>query len=119
MNRRRRLGVAILGCAFLPLAGAQQAPTPTLAERVTALERQVARLDTRFGIESATRPGVNQQGGNLVAKVDDLERSIARLAADLQRVQRQADDASRTANQAARDAQTAQQMARDAAMRAR
>lgn len=113
----RRLALAIACCVFLPIAGAQQSPTLTLAERVAALERQVARLDTRTGIESATRPAVTVQAGNLVARIDALERSVASLGAYLDRVQRQADDALRAATQAQRDAQAAQQTARDVAMR--
>ena len=114
-----RFATLLVGVTLLPLAGAQPTSPPSLDERVTALERQVARLDTRFGIENASRPGVTERSGNLAARIDDLERSLARLTADLQRVQQRADDAWRTANQAERDAQAAQQTARDAALRAR
>jgi ABC-type branched-subunit amino acid transport system substrate-binding protein len=113
----RWFALAFASIVILPIADAQQSPAPTLAERVAALERQVARLDTRTGIESAIRPGVTEQGGNLVARIDALERSMVALNTYLDRVQRQADDALRAATQAQRDAQAAQQAARDVAMR--
>jgi methyl-accepting chemotaxis protein len=109
--------VALAALAALPMARAQPGAPPTLEERVTALERQVARLDTRFERESAVRPATADNNATLAARINQLERSLERLAADMQRVQRQADDASRAASQAARDAQSAQQLAREVSMR--
>jgi hypothetical protein len=84
------------------------------------LERNVATLETRFGLDSARPPTFGGETGTaLAARVDTLERSLERLVVDLQRVERLADSAAREAAQARRDATAAQQAARDAAMRAR
>jgi hypothetical protein len=107
---------AALAVAQEPLRG-----TRTIQERVTDLEATVATIETRLGLERS-RPaplGTGESGQALAARVDSLERSLERLASDLQRVERLADNASREAAQAARDASAAQQAARDAALRAR
>ena len=91
---------------------AQQPRTPTLEERVTALESSLARLDTRLELER-TRIGDNpgQTDLALSQRVQTLERNLERLTTDVQRVQRTAEDAARTASAAQR---TAEQAARDA-----
>jgi len=80
----------------------------TLEERVAALEAGLASLDTRFGLER-TRPGedAGQTEVALAGRVQALERSIERLAIDVQRAQRAADDAARAAGAAQRDAERA------------
>jgi hypothetical protein len=105
-------------CAAILLtawAFAQQPRTPTLEERVTALESSIATLDTRLERER-TRVGDNpgQTDIGLSGRVQTLERNLDRLMTDLQRVERTAEDAARTANAAQR---TAEQAARDALRR--
>jgi hypothetical protein len=82
---------------------------------VAALERSLASLDTRLGLE---RSRVGDDAGQtelaLSGRIQALERTLDRLAVDLQRVQRTADDALRTADTAQR---TAEQAARDARLR--
>jgi capsule polysaccharide export protein KpsE/RkpR len=116
------MGTLIRSLAFLAaaslvaLAPAQQPPdrqrTPTLEERVTALESSLATLDTRLALE---RSHIGDDAGQtelaLSARVQSLERLVERLTIDMQRVQRVADDAARAANAAQR---TAEQAARDA-----
>ena len=110
------LGVAAL--AVLATGSAQSpAREPTLEERVLAIERNVASLSTRFELrETARAPGGDAA---LAARVDELERTVNRLATDLRRIESTADNALREASQARRDAQDAQREARDAAMRVR
>jgi hypothetical protein len=109
------LGVIALAAAQEPLRA------PTLQERVTRLEADLATIETRFGI-ARSRPsdlGSGESGLALAGRVDALERSLQRLAGDVQRIEQLADNAAREAAQARRDASSAQQSARDAVMRAR
>ena len=88
---------------------------PTLEERVAALERSLASLDTRLGLErSRAGDDAGQTELALSGRIQALERTVDRLAADVQRVQRTADDALRAAGAAQR---TAEQAARDARLR--
>jgi len=91
---------------------AQQPRAPTLEERVTALEANIATLDTRLERE---RTHVGDNAGQtdlaLSGRVQALERNLERLTTDMQRIQRMAEDAARAANAAQR---TAEQAARDA-----
>jgi hypothetical protein len=122
MRTTVRYSTTMAALAVVTLAAAQEPlRAPTLQERVDTLERQVATIDTRFGLET-TRPanlGIGETGVGLASRVDALERSLERLAADVARVQQLADNAARDAQQAQREAMSAQQTARDAAMRAR
>lgn len=102
-------------------ARAQDAPTQatTIEQRLNALERAVATLDTQLARE-ITRPSA--AGGSAIAlesRVTSLERTVERLAMDIQRAERLAESASRAASDAQRDAMRAEQTARDAAMRNR
>jgi hypothetical protein len=118
---RKILGssIALAAIAGFALAFAQPRP-PTTEERVTALESALATLETRFGLESSRQPTVGGESGLAIqSRVTTLERSLERLAVDIQRVERLADTAVRDAAAAQRDAMTAQQIARDAAMRVR
>jgi hypothetical protein len=123
MRTTLRYSTALVALAVIALAAAQEPlrRAPTLQERVTALEANVASIETRFGIQSA-RPsnlGTGESGLALAGRVDALERTLEQLARDVQRVQNLADNAARDAAQAQREAMAAQQAARDAAMRAR
>jgi phage shock protein A len=120
---------AAVSAAFLCVSSAsaqepaqQREAQPSLEDRVTALEHQLASLETRF--EARTTPGVGGAGepsrySSISIRVDQLERSLNRLTNDVQRAQRQADDALRAASQAQRDATAAEQLARQAANRIR
>jgi uncharacterized protein DUF3359 len=103
--------------ALLTLAGAQE-PRQPVEERIGALERAVATLDTRLGLRSAAEPvGSADRDYALTARVDSLQTSIDRLANDIQRVERMADNAMREASEARREAMNAERTARDAMMR--
>jgi hypothetical protein len=118
---RKILGfsIALAALSVLTLAFAQQRPLTT-EERVAALESGLATLETRFGLESTRQPTLGGESGvALQSRVTTLERSLERLAVDVQRVERLAETAARDAAAAQRDAMSAQQMARDAALRAR
>jgi hypothetical protein len=101
---------------------------PTLEDRVTALERGLASVTTRFEIrESAVPPSQSgvQNAAAFESRVSNLERSIGQLQQELQSVQRAADNAQRAADSASRDAtdsrriaQSAESLARDAMLRA-
>lgn len=121
MTLRCSLAIAALTVATLAVAQEPLRAAPTLQERVTALEANVATIETRFGLQSS-RPGnlgTGESGVALAARVDRLERSLEQLAADVQRAARLAENAARDAAQAQREAQSAQQAARDAASRTR
>jgi hypothetical protein len=106
--------------AAITVACVAFAQEPTIDERLTALETGLARLDTRLGLATARPPdSAGQSDLALVARITDLERSIERLTADIQRAERLADSAARAAADAQRTATSAEQAARDAAMRAR
>jgi len=117
-----RYSTTMAALAVVALAAAQQPlRAPTIQERVDKLEMDVATIETRFGLET-TRPanlGIGESGVALARRIDALERSLERLAADVARVQQLADRAAGDAARAQRDATSAQQAARDAAMRAR
>ncbi len=115
-----RIVCGLLMVLVLATPAPAQAPVkpPTLEERVTALEKELASVGTRLGVRESLSPnGASERG--LEARVANLERTLDRLAMDLQRVERQADAAARDASQARSDAMAAQQIARDAALRTR
>jgi hypothetical protein len=119
MHTFLRWSSALAALSALALAAAQ-APRPTMEERVASLESSLATLETRFGLQSARQPDFGGESGlALAGRVTAVERSLERLAADVQRVERLADTAARDAAAAQREATAAQQTARDAAMRAR
>jgi TolA-binding protein len=109
---------AAITLACLSFAQQQRPEGPTLDERLTALEAGLARLDTRLGL-ATTRPPDSAGQSELAARITELERTVERLATDLQRVDRLADNAARGAYEAQRTATSAEQAARDAALRAR
>jgi hypothetical protein len=118
---RYSTALAALTVGAFALAQEPLRRSPTLQERVTELEANVATLQTRFGLES-TRPsalGTGESGLALAGRVDALERTLEQLVRDVQRVQNLAENAARDAAQAQREAMAAQQAARDAAIRAR
>jgi len=120
---------------YLSFAAAQPSPQsqpgarpPTLEDRVTALERGLASVTTRFDIrESAVPPSQSgvQNAAAFESRLSNLERSIGQLQQQLQSAQRAADSAQRAADSASRDAtdarriaQSAEGLARDAMLRA-
>jgi hypothetical protein len=107
--------LALCGAILVASWALAQPRTPTLEERVTALESSIATLDTRLERER-TRIGDNpgQTDLALSGRVQALERNLERLTVDMQRVERMAEDATRAANAAQR---TAEQAARDALRR--
>lgn len=118
---RKILGFSIAAAALAALALAIAQPPPrTMEDRVAQLESALATLETRFGLETTRQPNLGGDTGlGMQSRVTALERSLERLATDIQRIDRIADSAAREAASAQRDAMTAQQLARDAAMRAR
>ena len=118
---RKILGFSIALATLSALAFAfAQPPARTMEERVDTLESTVATLETRLGLESSRQPNLGGESGvALAGRVNTLERSLERLATEVQRVERLADTAARDAAAAQRDAMTAQQIAREAAMRVR
>jgi hypothetical protein len=95
----------------LALAAAQQPPR-TVDERLAALESGLATLETRFGLERSRPPDIGGESGlALAGRVTALERSLDRLATDVQRIQRVADAAARDAASAQRDAMEARRAA--------
>lgn len=90
-----------------------------LAGRVAALERMVARIDNRLSVvQDAVRPPPEPDARPAALRIDDLERQIAQLRLDLQRVQTSVESAARTADNAQRSATQAENTARDALFRA-
>jgi hypothetical protein len=113
----RTIGGLLTVLVLLAPAFAQPPPKPpTLEERVTALEKGLASVSTRLGLRESLAPTGASDAG-LAARVATLERTVDRLATDLQRIAIQADNAARDASQARSDAMAAQQIARDAALR--
>jgi chromosome segregation ATPase len=114
------LGACGAAAVLISYAAAQPPPAQprSLEERVTALERSVASLSTRFETRDASvnRPGSDVAGSSSFMQ---LQNELTRLQNDLQRVERQADAAAREASDARRDAQDAQREARAAALRTR
>jgi hypothetical protein len=113
----RILLAATVSALVQSLALAQE-PVP-LDERVAALERMVATLDTRLDIRTAPAPAGPERDFALTSRIERLEAALDRLTLDLQRVERMADNAMREASDARRSAMSAESAARDAAMRAR
>jgi hypothetical protein len=118
--RSLAVGMTVVALAWTTLAQDPPAESPTIEQRLAAVEAAVARLDTRLAL-AITRPGedAGQTEVALAARVMALERSVERLTADLERAERLADNAARAAGDAQREATRAQQAARDAATRAR
>ena len=112
MRTTLRCSSAVAALSILTLAAAQPPPRTT-EERVAALESGLATLETRFGLQ-ASRPIdiAGESGTALSARVGALERSLARLATDVQQIQRVADTAARDAANAQRDAMEALRAAR-------
>ena len=103
---------AIAALCLLALAAAQPPPR-TINERVAALESGLATLETRFGLERNRSPDMGGESGlALAGRVTALERSLDRLATDVQRIERVADAAARDAASAQRDAMEGRQAAR-------
>jgi hypothetical protein len=102
---------AVAALSLLTFAAAQ-APR-TMEERVAALESGLATIETRFGLERSRPPDIGGESGLAIAgRVAALERSLDRLATDVQRIERVADAAARDAASAQRDAMEARQLAR-------
>jgi len=114
---------AALPVIFLSIVLAQDdGEPPSLEERLAAVERGLASLQTRFEVSPASVPGAVGPSGNsltLERQLTDLQREIDRLNGSLERVERQADAAQREASQARRDALNAERVAHDAATRVR
>lgn len=116
------LTVILLPWLCLTAVLAQDEDEPTLEERVAALERGLASLETRFQVSPAAVPGAISSidtTRNLASQLMDLQREVERLRGDIQRVERKADAAQREAAGAERDALNAERIARDAANRVR
>lgn len=114
--------LASLSLAFVVLVGADAAaqepkPPRSVEDRLSALEQQVASLQTRLGVRTTvpqTSPGSAVQAQATSRRMDQLERRLDALSAQIRRVEQQADAAMREALQAHRQATLAEQLARDA-----
>ena len=112
MRNTFRCSCAVAALSLLALAAAQPPPR-TVEERVAALESSLATLETRFGLERSRPADIGGETGlALAGRVTALERSLDRLATDVQRIQRVAEAAARDAASAQRDAMEARQAAR-------
>jgi hypothetical protein len=127
-DTKRTRGIAIttaaatlvMAATFAPAAFAQADDEMTLEERVLALERAYASLDTRFNARTSSGIGAeSSQSISMERRVTQLENLLNRMTTDVQRLERAAESAMREASQARREAQTAERIARDASMRAR
>jgi len=91
------------------------ARTPTLEDRVAALERGLASVTTRFEVrESAVPPSQSASQNTFESRVSSLERTVGQLQQQLQNAQRAADSAQRAADSASRDAADARRTAQAA-----
>jgi chaperonin cofactor prefoldin len=109
------LAFVVLVCAN---AAAQEPEQPrSVEDRLSALERQVASLQTRLGVRTTvpqTSPRSAVEAQALSRRVEQLERRLDALTAQVKRVEQQTDAAMREALQAHRQAALAEQLARDA-----
>ncbi len=120
MKREIPRAAALAALAFFVGSAAAQAPgaqgsrptaaQPTLEQRVAALEKQVAGLETRLRAYTSANPSVPnvpQAGASTAERVQQLQATVSSLAAKVEA-------ATRTADQALREAQQAQRVAQDA-----
>lgn len=121
-----RLACIVLMAAIAVSAGSaigQSREEPDSIEaRVSALETDFARLDTRFELLFAQLNAVREGADDGLATPGDramIDRDIDRLSLDVQRLQRLADAAQREAARALRVAESAERLARQAQTRAR
>ncbi len=125
LSRLATGAAALTICSLFSISyGQEGAPEePTVEERVTRLERELAGLETRFDLRAAAaaqgRADGPPRGVTVSTRVEELERRVAELRMDLTRVERQAAAALREASQARRDAATAERIARQSALRGR
>ena len=107
MRKTLRYAAALAALGVLALTKAQEPlRAPTLEERICDARAEASppwRHASAFRAR-ACRTSAARAPPALVARVDAVERSIERLANDLQRVDRLADTAARDAAQARRDA---------------
>jgi hypothetical protein len=121
-DTKRTRGIAITTAAATLVMAATFAPAAfaQAEERVLALERAYASLDTRFNARTSSGIGAeSSQSISMERRVTQLENLLNRMTTDVQRLERAAESAMREASQARREAQTAERIARDASMRAR
>jgi len=119
-KRRLPIALLLLGMSVV-LAQSNRVEVP-VEERVLMLERDLASLETRFGLRDAQNAGAPARtdvGMSVISRVDQLERQITRLESEVQRVGREAQAALREASQARREAMGAERLARDALNRVR
>jgi hypothetical protein len=98
--------------AQTPAAQPSRDDERTIEERMDALERALASLETRFDI--AATLGESRGPAAEEARIMALERELERVVMELERVRREIDAAAREATQARREAAAAQQAARAA-----
>ncbi len=105
-----------VGAACMLCAAAAAQEGRTLEERVATLELELETLADRVASRGNVAPSpLGTPEAVLGGRVADLERSIDRFSADLQRLERQVDNAVRDAAEARRQAMSAERAARDAA----
>ena len=97
-----------------------QEPTPSLEERLLALERQVATLDTRLAAVSTVGSGSlasSEAGLRAQARIDRLERTVVDLSSEVRRLTGQLESVRRDTDAAQRTARNALTTANRAASR--
>jgi hypothetical protein len=120
-----RYGSAIALVVGLTCASSLQAQEPledcqALEDRLVALERQVATLETRLATRSTVGAGslASSEAGLLVqSRLDHVERDLAEVIRKIDRLSSQAAGAQRDASEAKRTAKNALNTAKQALTR--
>ena len=101
----------LLALLFISIGYAQNLPeTPTLEDRVAALEMGRATLDTRFSTRTtvgAGSLGSSDAGLTAQTEIDALQRQVQDLSREIGNLRRQVEAATREATAARRDARNA------------
>lgn len=91
----------------------------TLEERLAAIERELASLDTRLEARTAVGTPLGPPDLAMTKRLVRLEQQLAALSADLRRLDQQIQTAMRDANEARREAVEAARLAREVNSRVR
>lgn len=113
-------GSVVVLAALAPLCLLAQDGAPTLEERVTAVERAAASLETRLELRTTRNAATGSDpDAGLGARIAQLERELGTMDSMLRDLERQQSAMLREMSQLRREASEAQRLARDAANRIR